>query len=135
MSGTKHKRKGSRVERELVRAHLTIGVQARRMPLSGAAGGDFSGDFLLDLVTDGLGKWTLRGECKARANGQGFKTLEGWLGTNDLLILRRDRAQPMVLLPWDTWARLLVRAQTSAESQRVIEEYRKQQEEREAANG
>ena len=34
---------------------------------------------------------------------------ERWLGDNDLIFLRRDRAEPMVVLPWETWARLLAR--------------------------
>ena len=38
---------------------------------------------------------------------KGFVTLERWLGEHDMLFLRRDRAQPMVLLPWGTYVRLL----------------------------
>src|SRR5512143_1185270 len=98
MSGARHKQKGSRVEREIVKRHLAMGVRAKRMPLSGAAGGDFAGDVLVEIETDGLPRWVLRGEVKARANGEGFKVLEGWLGQNDVLFLRRDRAEPMVLL-------------------------------------
>jgi hypothetical protein len=30
-----------------------------------------------------------------------------WLGTYDVLFLRRDRADPLVLLPWSTWEALL----------------------------
>lgn len=36
--------KGARVEREIVARHEAIGVHAGRVPLSGAAGGRFSGD-------------------------------------------------------------------------------------------
>jgi hypothetical protein len=49
----------------------------------------------------------LVGEVKARGNGEGFATLERWLGDNDALFLRRDRAEPMIVLPWRAWARLL----------------------------
>ncbi len=46
-------------------------------------------------------------EVKARANGEGFTTLERWLGENDVLFLVRDRAQPLVVLPWRSWRRVL----------------------------
>jgi Holliday junction resolvase len=100
MSGARHRRKGSRVEREIVQAHRDIGIDAERVPLSGAARGSFSGDVVIKLNPE------LRGEVKARAGGAGFVTLERWLGTHDVLFLRRDRAEPIVVLPWSTYARL-----------------------------
>jgi hypothetical protein len=48
-------------------------------------------------------------ECKARGNGGGFVQLERWLGEYDLLVLKRNYADPLVLLPWRMWARLLER--------------------------
>lgn len=104
MSGARHRRKGSRIEREIVNAHREIGVDAERVPLSGAAGGSFKGDVIIRL--DG-GDRILIGECKARKNGAGFATLERWLGALDVLFLRRDRQDPMVALPWRVWARLM----------------------------
>lgn len=92
--GRSSKRKGDRIERELVALHRELGIEAARVPLSGAAGGDFSGDLHLTL-----GERRLRAEVKTRGNGDGFKTLERWLGGNDLLFLRRDWAEPPVLLP------------------------------------
>jgi hypothetical protein len=44
---------------------------------------------------------------RARKDGAGFATLEKWLGDYDALFLRRDHADPMVMLPWAVWARLL----------------------------
>jgi hypothetical protein len=44
---------------------------------------------------------------KARALGEGFAILERWLGDFDALFLRRDRADPLVVLPRRRWARLL----------------------------
>ena len=38
-------------------------------------------------------------EVKARGTGDGFRTLERWLGGNDALFLWRDRAAPFVVLP------------------------------------
>lgn len=103
MSGAKHRRKGSRVEREIVAKHLEIGVPAKRVPLSGAQAG-YPGDVAIELP-DGL----LMGEVKARKGGAGFVTLEKWLGENGVLFLRRDKAEPIMVVPWSTWARLLRR--------------------------
>ena len=44
---------------------------------------------------------------KARANGAGFTTLEKWFANYDALFLRRNGADPLVLLPWRVWARIL----------------------------
>ena len=89
--------KGARREREIVELLNAInGVHAERVPLSGAAGGSYAGD--IQIITAGE---QLIAEVKARKNGQGFVTLEKWLGDNDMLILKRDRQKPMVVLPWE----------------------------------
>ena len=36
MSGAKHRRKGDRIEREIVELHRELGIHAERVPLSGA---------------------------------------------------------------------------------------------------
>lgn len=100
--GMKSRRKGARIEREIVALLGEAGVKAERVPLSGSAGGSFAGD----LVIDGLG----RAEVKARADGNGFAMLERWLGGNEALFLRRDRAAPLVLLPFEVFSRLLKEA-------------------------
>lgn len=99
MSGRRSKRKGDRIEREVVARHRAIGLAAQRVPLSGAAGGLFAGD----VVVPGVG----RIEVKARANGSGFVTLTKWLGSADALVLRQDHAEPLVVLPWATYRRLV----------------------------
>ena len=106
MSGRRHRQKGDRAERRIVEMHLEIGVAAERRPLSGAdrfqgVGAD------LDVYALGPDAPPLHAECKARASGEGFAVLERWLGQNDLLILKRDRAEPLILLPWRTWVALL----------------------------
>ena len=83
--------KGQRIEREVVHLHQDAGIPASRVPLSGAAGGEFAGDLhVLDL----------RAEVKSRKDGSGFKQLETWLADHDMLFVRRDRHKPMVVLPW-----------------------------------
>jgi hypothetical protein len=96
--GAKSRSKGGRIEREIVNRCKGIGLDdARRVPLSGAVAG-YKGD----VEVAGL-----RCEVKGRARGQGFTVLERWLGDFDVLFLRRDRADPLVLLPWATWERLM----------------------------
>jgi len=51
---------------------------------------------------------SIEAEVKARANGEGFATLERWLGENDLLFPRRDRAPPLVVMNWEMYIRLMV---------------------------
>ena len=74
MSGRKHRQKGDRVEREIVKLHLDLGIVAARVPLSGAAGGRFSGD--VDIYPFGATAGPLVTEVKARKTGEGFATLE-----------------------------------------------------------
>jgi hypothetical protein len=94
--GAKSRSKGLRAEREIVHLCRDAGFEAHRVPLSGAVR-EYPGDLMID---------GLRAEVKARGNGSGFSLLERWLGKNDLLFLRRDRSEPMVVLSWTTWARL-----------------------------
>lgn len=96
--GRMQRRKGAVIEREIVNRHLELGIQAVRVPLSGAARG-----FKDDVRIEGLGTC----EVKARASGEGFRRLEQWLGSCDALFLRRNRADPLVLLPWSTYVRLM----------------------------
>jgi hypothetical protein len=98
--------KGARIERELVAAHLDIGVKAERVPLSGAS--RYQGNSAdVDIYPWGRDGPPLCCQVKARASGEGFATLERWLGDADVLFLRRDRAEAMAVLPWSTWTRLV----------------------------
>lgn len=101
--GKSQRDKGSRVEREIVKKLNDLPtVEAERVPLSGAAGGSYAGDISMRIQDKGF-----TAEVKARKNGAGFVTLERWLGKNDLLILKRDRQEPMVVLPWETLRAIL----------------------------
>jgi Holliday junction resolvase len=110
MSGGRAPRqKGDRCERELVERHKALGVHAERYPLSGATRFRGSGHDI-DVYALGRDEAPLVAESKARANGAGFAQLEKWLGEYDALFLRRNNADPLVLVPWRIWARLLERA-------------------------
>lgn len=67
------------------------GFAAARVPLSGAAGGRFSGDVVMPLMGRDLCL-----EVKARADG--FRELYGWLVDRDVLIVKADRQEPLVVV-------------------------------------
>jgi Holliday junction resolvase len=110
MSGARHRRKGDRVEREIVQRHIALGIRSERYPLSGASRFRGSGHDI-DVYAFGEDAAPLVAEVKSRRSGAGFVTLEKWLGEYDALLLRKNNADPLVLLPWRIWARLLERVQ------------------------
>jgi hypothetical protein len=98
--------KGLRIEREIIERFKAIGIHAERYPLSGAS--RFRGEgHDVDVYVFGPDAPPLVSEAKGRADGEGFKMLERWLGENDLLLLRKDRADPLVVMPWAMLARLI----------------------------
>lgn len=105
MAGKRHKQKGDRVERRIVALHKMAGVVAERIPLSGAAGGSYTGDVRID--TDVADEGCLLGEVKARREASGWKTIKGWLGNNDVLFLVEDCHEPLVVLTWASYHLLL----------------------------
>jgi hypothetical protein len=97
--GRSAKRKGRRVEQELVRLLFELGLVCSRVPLSGAAGGNFSGDIQLEL----LGR-VRTVEVKARRE---FRTLHSWLAGRDLVLLKADWQDPIVVLPLSLFAEIV----------------------------
>lgn len=89
--GKAQRDKGARAEREFAKL-----IGGERIPLSGAAGGSYTGDVI------GLGlKW----ECKVRGNG--FKQIYGWLEGNDALAVKADRKEWLVVVPLELLLELL----------------------------
>jgi hypothetical protein len=88
--GRRSRDKGNRVERALVR--MLQDLAAERIPLGGAADGRFTGDVTVPVL--GLDR---RVEVKCR--GTGFGQLYKWLAGGDMLIVKRDRANLLVVLP------------------------------------
>jgi hypothetical protein len=84
------KRKGSRVEREVLAILKEAGLEAKRVPLSGSAP-DYPGD--LEVELPGLGRVVV--EVKARKR----VALEAWLEGRGLLVLKPDRRPPLAVLP------------------------------------
>jgi len=91
--------KGNRVEREVVNACLDVGIKAERVPLSGAAGGSFTGDIII--------RDKFRCEIKARKDGSGFRLLYKWKGLNDILIVKQDRSVPLFIMDLHTLSQLM----------------------------
>lgn len=90
--GIKSRRKGYRLEHELVERLNGLGYKAERIPLSGGAKGSFSGDLLVN------GK---RAEVKGRSSG--FKNLYKWLEDRDILFVRADRKEWLVIQRLKDW--------------------------------
>jgi|TARA_R100001198_G_C5169733_1_gene171134 hypothetical protein len=93
------RQKGLRVEREIVALHTAMGVNAERVPLSGSAGGSYTGDVIVDNQ--------YKVEVKSRNEGQGFALIQRWLADNDMLMIKEDRKEPLVVLPWKTYKKLI----------------------------
>jgi hypothetical protein len=117
MSGARHRQKGDRAERELVKLHEDIGIHAERYPLSGASRFRNSGHDV-DIYFRGRA-CPFVAEVKARKNGKCFTTQKKWLGENDLLFLRENQdPQPTVVMPWRTYVEL-IGGQDGAASEKV----------------
>jgi len=100
------KNKGSRIEREIAQLFVDLGFVAHRVDeRAGQLGKESSAD--VDIFIDGENRPPWKAEIKARKNGEGFATLDKWIGPNELLILRKDRSKPSVYMPWETLERLL----------------------------
>src|SRR5262245_216836 len=90
--GRASRQKGNRSERATVRLLQERGFAAERVPLSGAARGRFGGDVSVPVL--GIDR---RVEVKCRKNG--FRELYKWLDGADLLIVRADRRELLVIIP------------------------------------
>ncbi len=98
--GKSSRSKGARRELQIVAKHLEMGVHARKVS------GMFKPGHDVEVFATGAVA-PFKCEVKARANGGGFTTIERWLGDNDALFLVRDRQQPLVVVPWAVWARII----------------------------
>ena len=114
--GRASKAKGARVEREVVARLTDAGIAAVKVPLSGACGGSYSGDIRIGgpmippWIPAGEDPHALIAEVKARKDGKGWKVIERWFGDKaDVLILKRNLADPLVVLRWSVFLDLLGR--------------------------
>lgn len=104
MSGGRASRdKGNRAERAIVRFLQERGFAAERVPLSGSAGGSYLGDLTLPVLN--VDRVV---EVKCRANG--FRELYRWLVDRDILIVKADRSEPLVVIPLKLAAEIAAKA-------------------------
>ena len=101
--GKKSRVKGQRNEYALVSALKDAGLEAVRVPLSGAHGGVFAGDILID------GK---RFEAKIRSTG--FKQIYDYLADNAGLFIRADRREALIVLRVEDWIELMTKGKPGA---------------------
>ena len=87
--------KGNRVEREIVNYLKENGIEAKRVPLSGASEG-FKGDILIG---------DLKAEVKARKDG--FKQIYTWLEGNEILFIKANRKKVLAVVEIDFLVNLL----------------------------
>ena len=100
MGGSSSKRKGYRVENELVKYLVKKGIDAKRQPLSGALS-DFPHDIQINNPR-------LIVEVKARKSGSGFKTILNWMGKADVLVMKQDYDEPIVAMTMGVFIDLVV---------------------------
>ena len=86
--GRASRRKGLDAERSLVRYLQSKGLSAEKTSRTGYRGTDLSVDLL------GISRSI---ECKVRSHG--FTQLYEWLANADMLVIRADRREPLVVLP------------------------------------
>lgn len=101
MSGRKSRNKGAVYEREVVNWHRERGVDAERIPLSGAMKGNYRSDLKIGPSL------ALLAECKRRKRS--FTTLYDAIAqdNSDMLFVRDDQKETLVVLPVGTWEWLL----------------------------
>jgi hypothetical protein len=93
--GRRSRQKGDRAERGLVKLLQLAGVAAERTPMSGAVRSSrFGGGYDLSIPLFGR---ELKSEVKHHANG--FARLYKWLAPVDILIVRADHSEPLVVMP------------------------------------
>jgi hypothetical protein len=90
--GRRPRNKGRRLEQQLAAFLQRAGIAAERVPLSGSAGGKYSGDLSVPIL--GVDRVC---ECKCRSKG--FDQLYRWLDQRELLFVRQDWCAPLVILP------------------------------------
>jgi hypothetical protein len=95
--------KGNRAERAIVKFLQERGFAAERVPLSGSAGGSYLGDLTVPILN--VDRVV---EVKCRADG--FRELYRWLIDRDILIVRADRSEPLVILPLKLAAEIAAKA-------------------------
>lgn len=97
--GKQQRDAGLRFERKIVNLVKDAGLDAKRVPLSGAAEG-FKGDVIITTVHE-----ELNAECKMRSGG--FKFIYENLEGHDVLIVQQKFNKPLAIVDFDKFLQLL----------------------------
>lgn len=99
MSGRHSRNKGAGYEREIVAAHIARGIEAKKTPLSGALR-DYPGDVQIAGMV---------GECKRtkRSRTSLYDALAQGNDAADVLFVRDDQKETLVVMPLEFWMQLL----------------------------
>ena len=99
----KNKRKGTFHEKWFVNWLQSLGIKAKRQPLSGSLGGEYSGDIKLELFGH-----ELVAEVKYR-DTSGFPSPFSVLDNRDIALYKRRRGTPqtVIIMSGETFARLI----------------------------
>jgi Holliday junction resolvase len=95
--------KGNRAERAIVKFLQEQGFAAERVPLSGSAGGSYLGDLTVPVLN-------VDRVVEVKVRAKGFRELYRWLEQRDILIVRADRCEPLVVLPLKLAAEIAAKA-------------------------
>jgi Holliday junction resolvase len=107
-----NKLKGNRGENRICTILCDAGAAAQRVPLSGALGGEFSGDILID----GIIERRMVAEVKSRKpSGVFWNTIKKYLSDHDMLFLLEDRQEPLVVMPVNIFTEILNEKDKEAE--------------------
>ncbi|MDD4378319.1 MAG: hypothetical protein PHH48_09305 [Eubacteriales bacterium] len=100
--GKRAKRKGYTGENEIVKLLQKYGIQAERVPLSGALKGKLCGD--INCIINGQGK-----KIESKRRKDGFKELYKFIEQDDCeyVFLRADRKKWLVAMTFEEWLELV----------------------------
>lgn len=93
------KQKGDRAERAIVELLRSFGLDAYRVPLSGAVNG------FKDDIEIRHGDKTLRLESKVRSKG--FRNIYRWKADSDCLVIKADNQEPLAVVSLARLAKLI----------------------------
>jgi hypothetical protein len=108
MSGRCSRDKGARTERAILRLLQAQGLPARKVRAMYKRGED-----LRVMVRD------VERSVEVKCRGDGSGQLYGWLDGRDVLIVKADRQQPLVVLPLSSAAEMARAKEQSAGAQAV----------------
>lgn len=98
---SKAKDKGRRLENLVVKTLTDNDISAKRIPLSGSLGGEYTDDVVIGTIENPIA----RIECKNRE--QISKNLWEWLEGVDYLVVKKNQHKPLVIMDMDKFIEII----------------------------